>query len=394
MDEAPGLRSKYEDDSLMTATAKLFLNGVNSIRNKESKSSSGAFLRLQKLQKLVEIHSEARKYRRSMADVVLDRKGKQRRLASAKESLSPNIFPMYNDKSGILPIPELLDGVGLSEKEKTAMMDLIVEASGASKLVEETMQLFQTNETLALNDEINQITQLMQQRVQQVNSSLNDEQQVDMQSQNFAFLNRSQLEMLYGSKGLANLVPFDFSEYEKMNRADLQKSLMNAVRSIADGQSLSSASFSPKRRRKRQEPVGEPGGVLVGESTILAPFIFGPDILDFVILGPVILSPYILGPVILSPSIGDPLIITPYVLSPKILSPEIWAVYVLSPYVLSPNILNPFVMSPLNIMSPNLLNAIILNPYAGSPSILTESAFVFDILSPSAFSRRRKRRIA
>jgi hypothetical protein len=63
------------------------------------------------------------------------------------------------------------------------------------------MEIFQTNDTRSLNDEINQITELMQQRVQEVNSSLNDAQQQDMQKQDFAFLNRSQLQMLYGQKG-------------------------------------------------------------------------------------------------------------------------------------------------------------------------------------------------
>lgn len=40
--------------------------------------------------------------------------------------------------------------------------------------------------------------------------------------------------------GLTNTEPFNFDDYEQWSRADLQRSLMNAVRSIADGQPLSS----------------------------------------------------------------------------------------------------------------------------------------------------------
>lgn len=65
------------------------------------------------------------------------------------------------------------------------------------------MQIFQNNDTRGLNDEINQITQIVQQRVYEVNSSLSDAQQQDMQRHEFAFLNRSQLRMLYGQKGLS-----------------------------------------------------------------------------------------------------------------------------------------------------------------------------------------------
>ena len=57
--------------------------------------------------------------------------------------------------------------------------------------------------------------------------------------------------------GIANFkkMPIDFDEYEKWTRADLERSMMNAIRSIADGQPLSTANFSPRphqRRKKRQ----------------------------------------------------------------------------------------------------------------------------------------------
>jgi hypothetical protein len=47
-----------------------------------------------------------------------------------RAALSPNFFPLYKDKDAVMPVPELLEDMGLSEREKNAMMDLIIEASG------------------------------------------------------------------------------------------------------------------------------------------------------------------------------------------------------------------------------------------------------------------------
>lgn len=57
--------------------------------------------------------------------------------------------------------------------------------------------------------------------------------------------------------GLATFkkMPIDLDEYEKWTPTDLKKSMMNALRSIAEGSPLSAADFHPqahKRRRKRQ----------------------------------------------------------------------------------------------------------------------------------------------
>jgi hypothetical protein len=62
-------------------------------------------------------------------------------------------------------------------------------------------------------------------------------------------------------------MPIDLEAYERMSKVDLQKSMMNAVRSVADGEPLSEANFSPKRQRAKRQFT--PGADIVGHSIIL-----------------------------------------------------------------------------------------------------------------------------
>lgn len=95
---------------------------------------------------------------------------------------------------------------------------------GAGKLIEDAIQILQDNETMVINDEINEITQLMQQRIQEVNLSLSHDQQQDMERHEFAFLNRSQLEMLFGQKGafFAELLGVHFLKLRPLKIASIQ----------------------------------------------------------------------------------------------------------------------------------------------------------------------------
>lgn len=46
--------------------------------------------------------------------------------------LSPDLFPLYKDDSGrgVLPIPDVLDSVGMPAKDKQSILELILDASG------------------------------------------------------------------------------------------------------------------------------------------------------------------------------------------------------------------------------------------------------------------------
>lgn len=49
MNSAPSLLSKYGDDTLASAGAKLFLNGINTLRNTSNRESNKSLISLQKV---------------------------------------------------------------------------------------------------------------------------------------------------------------------------------------------------------------------------------------------------------------------------------------------------------------------------------------------------------
>ncbi|KAI1714008.1 moulting cycle domain-containing protein [Ditylenchus destructor] len=453
--------------------SKLFTNFIRAADEKEARLTpwKQSYAKLQKLNEFLESQRETRKYRHRMLDVVVDFDSKYRKTRKisermksvmpefAKEKLpklmpplydlldtmtnhtkrvnlsflspklasvmqrydpaettnflSPSLFPLFRDKSpnAILPVPQLLDAApGLNAGDRAAMLELIMEASGAGKIVEDALKLVrQRSELAGLMEDIDGVSNIVSTKFVDIKRSMSAKQKRDLQWRKYTFLTAAQLESMYGDKGLYNLtttqqMPFDIEQYGQLSAVQRKRSLIRTIRLIA----ANSTSFPENRtdssmrsRTKRQDPFR-----IIGP-TILSPFSFSPLIRVFQLLGPVVLSPNIfspkiiapnlMSPPILSPQIFNPLILTPILFGPNIFSPQIFDPYILSPYVLSPNIFNPYVASPVilsphllspDILSPTVLGGAILNPYALSPAILTESALAIDFLSPSIFSRK------
>ncbi|CAJ0603829.1 unnamed protein product [Cylicocyclus nassatus] len=329
--------------------------------------------------------------------------------------LSPDLFPFYKDKSkdSILPLPEVLKDVGLDSGDRKAVIELLMEVTGVNDVVEKSLQYVSDLKSLKLDKDINEITAAIDGVFRNLEKSLDLEQKQELKTRHFAFLKKEQLEKLF-EKGIYNLtsrdLPFDLNKYGEMSRAELEESLRNTVRLLAN-------ESAPHGRSKRDVSVLNP--------TTLAPFMFAPTILTLVVLGPVTLSPYIfspsilsptvlspitlspyifspgilsptvLSPPVLSPQVANPLILSPYVLGPNVLSPAVMNPYVLTPYVLSPNVLNPYVLSPLvlspfvlspDVLSPTVLCGGVLSPKAFSPSLASDGWLGVDVLSPSFMS--------
>ncbi|KAK0421419.1 hypothetical protein QR680_015228 [Steinernema hermaphroditum] len=308
-----------------------------------------------------------------------------------KHLFSPNILPFYNDDSpnAIAPVPKILDATGMSEDDKSSVLGLIMEASGARQIADEAFDIMKNASLFGIDNDIMNITHFIKQTFHKMEKSFTSRQKRDMATKKYAFLKRHQLEMIYGENGpyQTNLTefPIDLDEYETWTEVDKKEALYGVIRKIA-GEDIPSVGG----RRKRH--------------TTLAPYAFTPGT-QMVTLGPVTLSPslfspnifapLLMSPPVISPQVGNPLIFSPYVLGPNVLSAAVFNVYVFAPYVLSPNVINPYVMSPLilsphvlcpDVLSPTILSGAILNPYVGSPAVFTESALAADVLSPSLFS--------
>uniref|UniRef100_A0A914Z7B0 Uncharacterized protein n=1 Tax=Panagrolaimus superbus TaxID=310955 RepID=A0A914Z7B0_9BILA len=344
--------------------------------------------------------------------------------------LSPNILPFYKDDSAILPIPEVLEATGMSKDDENAVMELVMEASGANNMVQDIVRILNETDIATFAPDIDGVSNIILNAFQKFSKGLHPRQKRQLKQRHYTFIKAEQLREFVGKNGsvlvgsfalyLMDILglyntsdyPIDIDDYSTWSEVKKKRVVMNAIRAIAaapndfDVENMVNYHLNPSlkekhRRYKRQ------GIELELEADVLSPYMFAPLYQEPQILGPIILSPGIfsppvmspavLSPCILSPQFMSPLIFSPYILSPNILSASAFLPYILSPYCLSPNILQPYLFTPLilsphimcpDIMSPTLLSGIILNPFAFSPAVKTTSFLAIEVLSPSAFSKK------
>uniref|UniRef100_A0A914W4E0 Uncharacterized protein n=1 Tax=Plectus sambesii TaxID=2011161 RepID=A0A914W4E0_9BILA len=358
-----------------------------------------------------------------------------RTTAQSRRIYSPSLLSFYRDSAvdNVVSLPDVLDDAGMTSNDQEALLEMVLEVSGARRTIDEIFQAVNNEQSTGMSSQISNATRWIEQVWAQVRKSFSWRQHRDLLDNGFAFLRRDQLERLFGENGLyeSASLGIDLDEYEKWTWKDKEDFLKKAVRHLT---------AEPRSKRRRRAELAHPkrmegnatsneegkedtkGEKQEGEdddeeeeeeeedessATTLEPFAFSASVLSPSLLGPVtlspnlftpaILSPALLGPTTLSPAIGNPTILSPYVLGPTTLSPGILAPGILSPYVLSPNIVNFFVLSPAilspavlspDILSPTLLSPTILSPLVLSPAILSDPLDDSPtILSPSVLSK-------
>uniref|UniRef100_A0A915PNR8 DEP domain-containing protein n=1 Tax=Setaria digitata TaxID=48799 RepID=A0A915PNR8_9BILA len=345
------------------------------------------------------IQSKYKNFISVVLDFVNDIKQKTKKDEVNFRFLSPRLMPLMPDK--------LLEKSGLTEKDRQAVLEMVMEVSGARTAVEMALDILKETNVSGLEDMVSEATKKISEAFKNLQKSFNAVQRNDMKSRGFTFLEAPQLKEVLYQHGIqkAEDVNFDLKKYEQLSRKQLEETLWETIERIAkNGTDTYNESFSSgnedqgRDRNKRQ-------AVSVFTPTLLAPFMFsptfglsilGPVVLSPSIFSPSILNPSILGPYLLSPGVFLPFLISPYILSPYVLTPLVGAPYILSPYVLSPNVINPYLLSPLvlspyilspDIISPQALGGQILSPSAFSPSVHTDSVLMFSFLSPSWMSK-------
>ncbi|KAJ1352025.1 hypothetical protein KIN20_008212 [Parelaphostrongylus tenuis] len=78
----------------------------------------------------------------------------------AKPLLSPDLFPLYKDDTdtSILPLPEVLEKSGLSQKDRVSMLELIMDVSGVNDVIEDTIDLVDIMKRVGLGKDLLAIT--------------------------------------------------------------------------------------------------------------------------------------------------------------------------------------------------------------------------------------------
>ncbi|CAI4226461.1 unnamed protein product [Auanema sp. JU1783] len=324
------------------------------------------------------------------------------RYQTKKKLLSPNMFPLYKDDSenSVLPIPNILESTGMDQGDQDSVMELVMDVSGVNDAVDTAIKTVQGLKSVNLDKDILDITNLLDTTFKTLESTLHDHQKEHLNTKKYSFLEKDQLESLFGEKALLNRTndfPFDIERYGEMSFAEKEEGLRNTIRLIAKGKLGDSQNALHPTRGKR--------AVVHFQHVSLSPYAFSPSIHTLSVLGPVtlspslfspsILSPLLLSPPVLSPQVGNPLIFSPYVLGPNVLSAAVFNAYVFSPYVLAPNVINPYVLSPLilspfvlcpDVVSPTILSGVVLSPSVLSPSVFTDSALAVNVLSPTFLS--------
>ncbi|KAJ1367065.1 hypothetical protein KIN20_027909 [Parelaphostrongylus tenuis] len=305
-------------------------------------------------------------------------------------SLSPSILSFYKDDSE----EQLLDSLGMTEKDRDAVLGTVMEIAGARQVIDDAVKILSNADLFGMRGELKEVTEKMMKTFTKMEQTFTFKQKADMKRRGYTFLEKHQLRTLHNQKELAihrKEWGFNISEYGNQSHSEREEALWLRIGEIAAN--------GTKSRTKRQITL-----LSVLKPTVLAPYMFSP-IFGVTILGPVVLSPSlfsplllnpaVLSPYVVSPAVGMPFILSPYLLSPYVLSPLVMAPFILTPYVLSPNVINPYVLSPLvlspyvlcpDLLSPMVLGGPVLSPGVLSPSVFSKSFLMVSVLSPTVLS--------
>ncbi|KIH67193.1 hypothetical protein ANCDUO_02477 [Ancylostoma duodenale] len=239
--------------------------------------------------------------------------------------LSPSLFALHNDGSSVERETSLAGAMKIfGEKDNTALLDFIMEASG-------------------------------------VTDALDNMKMAQMNSTGYLVMNNKQVDLIYGPSS-PYYDPETYKRLSNVSEADVPLLLEEAVRGIA----TETMKFEATCRK----------------DIVLAPLIFTPVVLDPTTTSqPIILSPLLFDPIILSPSVFGAVILSPFAFLPNILSPRVFGPLIVSPNIWSPLVLSPLALSPI-ILNPGVGNPLILSPLTLCPFILSPAALNPLILSP------------
>ncbi|VDK71597.1 unnamed protein product, partial [Onchocerca ochengi] len=117
------------------------------------------------------------------------------KMQSQNHVLSPSILSFYKDDSphNIASLPKLLEKSGMMEKDREAILEMIMEISGARVTIEMALDVLKELNVLDLKDMIFEATKQINQAFKNLEKSFSIEQRNEMESRGFTFLEASQL---------------------------------------------------------------------------------------------------------------------------------------------------------------------------------------------------------
>lgn len=248
-----------------------------------------------------------------------ERKGhKNTKKFDYRRLLSPDMFPLYRDESenSVLPLPNVLEKAGIESKDRDNVLELVMDLTGVNNVVDDALDLVKGLRKQGLDKDLVDMSSLIDTAYSTLAGTLTAPQNLDFANKKFSFMNKAQMESLYGEKGIYNTsvsqLPFDIDEVSAMTPEQKEESIRLTIRELAKG---NGAQGGYKRRSKRQT-VSLFGGlyrIVFLNPTVFSPQAFAPTINQLSVLGPLVISPQLFCPSVLSPLLMSLPVISPQV---------------------------------------------------------------------------------
>ncbi|CAJ0576596.1 unnamed protein product, partial [Mesorhabditis spiculigera] len=154
-----------------------------------------------------------------------------------KRQLSPSILSFYKDdaEDQILPLPKILEAAGLKDKDRAAMMEMIMEVSGTRGIVDDAMKMVSKMNIFGMEGELLSVTKRIMQMFGRLENSFNGRQRKEMKKRGYTFATPHQLEKLHEEQGIRDRKDhgFDYDYYRNLTRAQNEEALWLRIRQIA-----------------------------------------------------------------------------------------------------------------------------------------------------------------
>ncbi|KHN87948.1 hypothetical protein Tcan_13233 [Toxocara canis] len=191
---------------------------------------------------------------------------------------SPSVLPLYNDDGPdtVAPLPKVLEATGLAEKDRQAILEMVMDVSGAKHAVETGLDILKKMNFFGFEAEVFEATERLTKLFLSVEKSFNKMQRKEVKRRGYTFLEAKQVEKLLNEHGVTDAkdIGFDLDNYARLNKMEREEALWKRIEHIANNKSN-----MPVIRDKRALPVA------VLAPLVLAPYMFAP-VVGISVLGP------------------------------------------------------------------------------------------------------------
>ncbi|KAF7639502.1 hypothetical protein Mgra_00001181 [Meloidogyne graminicola] len=308
--------------------------------------------------------------------------------------LSPTLLSFHDE--GMFSLPTLFGLASSNEAEVLEFLDLFMELTGASKVLDKMLMEIEPKEKVIERELYPALMKLeiLEKRWKTVQNSLTAEQRGFLNQHGYALLNERQFVQLFNKKKKRKLHILDEDLFENIIRRMADMDVIRKKRHTPANNSAQEDGLTALRpfiytNVMRQNAAVSLNNVILSPkafvTTLLSPKFMTLNVLSPVAFNPNILSPKAMALMVLSPTAFTANILTPNTLWSEVLAPKFFHTNILSPRALSSLVLSPRTILG-EVLSPKFLEFKALNPTTFYASVLTPNVMVPRVLSPSSFA--------